>query len=251
MSGPNLHLEDGRPGVFWVYDALIDSKQKYHAKGVYVVLARLARTGKRLQYTHAEIAKLAGFSTSSVRRGLDDLEKAGWLEIIPSLIPGSDLKGPNTYKLLCPIVLVEQSSAQGEQPDRSGGAVDRSGRAINTEEKPKREELQHQEVKNPLGFSEFWLAYPKKKAKRDAEAAWQKLTKEDKLPTLQVLLQALEAQKRSVDWTKDGGQYIPYPATWLNSGRWEDDVSAPAPATGRPSFTPADYAGRKTGDYKR
>ena len=43
---------------------------------------------------------------------------------------------------------------------------------------------------------------------------------------LQTLLDALEVQKRSNDWTKDGGQYIPYPAKWLNKRRWEDSMDA-------------------------
>lgn len=28
----------------------------------------------------------------------------------------------------------------------------------------------------------------------------------------------------SWDWKKDGGQFIPYPATWINRGGWEDEV---------------------------
>ena len=34
-----------------------------------------------------------------------------------------------------------------------------------------------------------------------------------------------------------GGQYIPYPATWLNQRRWEDEVTAEA-AEDRPEPTP-------------
>ena len=35
---------------------------------------------------------------------------------------------------------------------------------------------------------------------------------------------ALEVQKQSQQWRKDGGQYIPMPATWLNGRRWEDEA---------------------------
>lgn len=38
---------------------------------------------------------------------------------------------------------------------------------------------------------------------------------------------ALERQKRSRDWTKEGGQFVPYPATWLNQRRWEDEDEPP------------------------
>ena len=39
---------------------------------------------------------------------------------------------------------------------------------------------------------------------------------------LEKMLEALERQKKSREWQEDGGQYIPYPATWINGERWED-----------------------------
>jgi hypothetical protein len=42
--------------------------------------------------------------------------------------------------------------------------------------------------------------------------------------TLEVLLDAIEKHKQSAQWQKDGGQYIPHPATWLNQQRWEDEI---------------------------
>ena len=42
---------------------------------------------------------------------------------------------------------------------------------------------------------------------------------------LAVILAAVERQKLSKGWIKDGGQYIPHPATWLNKRRWEDAVT--------------------------
>lgn len=78
------------------------------------------------------------------------------------------------------------------------------------------------------GFDEFWAAYPRKKNKEQARKAFKKL----KGVKLQELLDAIERQKRSRDWTKDGGQYIPYPATWLNAGGWQDEDMAPAVSNG-------------------
>lgn len=69
-------------------------------------------------------------------------------------------------------------------------------------------------------FELFWEAYPKKKAKQDAEKAFAKVT-----VSVQTLLYAIEVQKKSEDWTKENGQFIPHPATWLNGKRWEDQVS--------------------------
>ena len=37
-------------------------------------------------------------------------------------------------------------------------------------------------------------------------------------------MHALAAAKQTDQWQRNNGQYIPYPATWLNQGRGEDDV---------------------------
>ena len=68
-------------------------------------------------------------------------------------------------------------------------------------------------------FEVFWEAYPKKKSKGDARKAFAAL----KNVNLALLLSALEEQKKSKDWLKEGGQFIPYPATWLRRCCWEDE----------------------------
>jgi len=70
-------------------------------------------------------------------------------------------------------------------------------------------------------FNEFWQAYPKKRAKDDAMKAFAKRKPDRDL--LDRMLTAIEAQKRSDDWLKENGQFIPYPATWLNDARWMDE----------------------------
>ena len=45
-------------------------------------------------------------------------------------------------------------------------------------------------------------------------------------PPLSKVLAALEAWRNSPEWLKDGGRYIPHPATWLNRGGWEDELPA-------------------------
>lgn len=70
-------------------------------------------------------------------------------------------------------------------------------------------------------FLEFWSAYPKKMGKGSAFKVFNKLklSKIDKAD----ILSALNWQKKSEQWVKDNGQFIPYPATYLNQRRWEDE----------------------------
>ena len=68
-------------------------------------------------------------------------------------------------------------------------------------------------------FDLFWDAYPRHEGKQKARQAYNKVD-----AALDVLLDALKQHKKSTQWTKDGGQFIPHPATWLNGRRWEDSV---------------------------
>ena len=79
-------------------------------------------------------------------------------------------------------------------------------------------------------FDRFWGAYPRKVSKADARKAFAKLNPDGEL--VEAMLRALDWQKRLPEWTKDGGQFIPYPATWLNARRWEDEPEgSPTPPT--------------------
>ena len=71
-------------------------------------------------------------------------------------------------------------------------------------------------------FDEFWKAYPKKVGKADARKAFAKAIK---IADLDTMLQAIEAQKESDQWSRDNGKYIPNPSTWLNQGRWDDELA--------------------------
>ena len=68
-------------------------------------------------------------------------------------------------------------------------------------------------------FNLFWAEYPRKEGKKKARDAYDKVD-----APLDGLLEALNQHKRSAQWTKDGGQFIPNPATWLNGKRWEDTM---------------------------
>ena len=76
-------------------------------------------------------------------------------------------------------------------------------------------------------FDQFYVEYPKKRAKQSALKAWTKLKPDDDLFTK--IMQGLVRWKQSPDWLKDDGQFIPYPATWLNGRRWEDDIEEEKP----------------------
>ena len=76
-------------------------------------------------------------------------------------------------------------------------------------------------------FQEFWNVWPKRCAKADARKAWAQT--KDIRPDLTNLLNAVKAACKTEAWMKDGGKYIPHPATWLRGERWDDELEVKLP----------------------
>lgn len=79
-------------------------------------------------------------------------------------------------------------------------------------------------------FEMFWDAYPKRLAKAQALRAFAKVNPTDEL--LWEILASIDQHKGTPDWQKEGGQFIPLPASWLNGRRWEDEI-APGNGNGK------------------
>lgn len=71
-------------------------------------------------------------------------------------------------------------------------------------------------------FEVFWESYPKKVGKKGAIRAWQKAI--DSGIDHSDILAGVERGKRCQQWTRDGGQFIPHPTTWLNGEKWNDEI---------------------------
>jgi len=112
------------------------------------------------------------------------------------------------------ITLVESASNQGAYQY-----------ALNEERGKRKEErgdsLALSQAKSAEGFDEFWSAYPKKRSKEAALKAWKKLRPGKQLK--EQIIEAVNKQAKDPEWHRENGQYIPYPATWLNAGGWQDE----------------------------
>jgi hypothetical protein len=72
-------------------------------------------------------------------------------------------------------------------------------------------------------FVRFWAVYPAKLGRDKAREAWEKISPAPAL--VETILAAVAQQRTWSRWTKDAGQFVPNPATWLNSARWCDEVT--------------------------
>jgi hypothetical protein len=95
---------------------------------------------------------------------------------------------------------------------------------------------QDQNTRAPVpGFDEFWKAYPRKTAKVAARRKWDQVVK---TTDPEVIVSAAAAFAELWEAKLAAGaepRFIPHPATWLNGGRWDDEMQDDAEAI-RPQY---------------
>lgn len=69
-------------------------------------------------------------------------------------------------------------------------------------------------------FEKFYQAYPKHLKKAEVEKWFYKNKPDETL--FKTMMTQLEKFKKTKEWNQT--QYIPYPSTWLNQKRWEDEI---------------------------
>ena len=122
---------------------------------------------------------------------------------------------------------------KGNQNARKTTEVELENNPPTSEKTTKKEKEKEKEINNipPIvphrgtvsaSFEKFWKAYPRHEAKQRAIPALERALKKTDIDTI---LNAIEKQKHSDKWTKDNGQFIPHPATWLNGGCWDDEIT--------------------------
>ena len=78
----------------------------------------------------------------------------------------------------------------------------------------------------PEGFSNWYDAYPRKHGKLAAVKAWKKIR-----PSSHLAVQMAEAIRNQTAQhhfqNGQGEDFVPNPATWLNQGRWDDEITGP------------------------
>ena len=170
------------------------------------------------------LAKKARLSRRHTQRILRRLVRVKELIIHP----GKGQHGSNLYQ----VTLCQGDNMSGVTSDAQGGDISCQEGVTPMSPKPSEETVKESLFRrgpitpsNEPGFMKFWEAYPKKMGKLAAIQVWNKLKPCDDL--VEVMLRAINVAKQTDQWRNHRGRFIPYPATWLNGGRWEDQVAPP------------------------
>jgi hypothetical protein len=245
MSEPAPRPRKPQPPYYWVSkNASRQIRELMNGDGrvqallcLYNAMAEVASDTESETFTAGQPypGQLAGMSARNVQRLEPLLEEFGLVRIIRP-----KLRGHNTYTLLAtirhgvaalrqtrkqatcrPVEEIHKKERKKEPPivPHGGRVCPASPIGDNGESQPVA--IKPADAFDP--FAAFWDAYPLKVGKRNAERAWASAAKRG-MPPLPELLAKLEALKASPQWRKDGGQFIPHPATWLNRDGWDDEV---------------------------
>ena len=116
----------------------------------------------------------------------------------------------------------EKYRQQKASNDASGNQMISNDENQNQNQIEKKKESKEKDQEKETRFNRFWNAYPRKVAKQTALRAFEKINPDEAL--VERMIAAIGKWKTTDQWIKDGGQFIPHPATWLNQRRWEDEL---------------------------
>lgn len=194
---------------------LQDSRLSMRALGL---LVRLLSRPDNWETNSETLAREFNCGREQMRSVLGELRDAGYI----LLVKNQDSKGhwSSKWYIYDEPIHEEPKSDKPKPENRVLGQPDAITKTDYKEPIPTKEKTTKSDYS--ALFDAFWKAYPKKVAKDAAYKAFAKRKPDEKL--LKEILQAVELQKGSEMWTKDGGKYIPNPTTWLNQGRWMDEL---------------------------
>jgi len=177
--------------------------------------------------SQATIGTKASVSIRTVQRCVNSLQEQGYLRMEKHMGGSKNCREdrrPHRYtinlnKLRGDSVTVRE--IRGDIEDINGATMTTGTGRLS---RPKNHPIEPS-LEPPKGFDLFWNIYPRKTAKKDAEQAFNKALIEVSLEVI------LSGAKRFADDPYRHPTFTPYPATWLNQGRWSDEPLPPRELT--------------------
>lgn len=205
----------------------------------------------------SKLARLLRLSVQEVDDALYELKDAGVsIDFLFDTDPKDD---PDTmvwvsFPKIKEFISKRESALEHDRARKAGGIPTETGRNSNgngteivgfPDTDKKRVEEKRVEEKKPVrtrrtveyspAYLAFYEPYPNHQGKDDGFKAWNQIGAEDDMELQAAIREDVERRKREHwPWIKDGGAYIPLPASYLRGKRWTDEIKrAPAPAPTR------------------
>ena len=210
-------LNECSPATQGVYIKLLCVLHKMEEYGTILLKQSDKQSNKQTKNFAIKFAKQITFPVETIEEALVELLDNGVMSLDGDILFQKRMVKDNKLS----IIRAESGKKGGETTWKKPSFAKANAKAktiANSES-----EYENESIYNDA-FNKFWEAYPKKRSKGQAEKAFKKLKPDDLL--LKTILEKIELLKLTDDWKKDKGQFIPYPATWLNAKGWEDEIEA-------------------------
>ena len=229
--------DSGDKKYFTIIPNYIANHSTANDQALYFQMKRLAGENDVCKAGYRYFVKKLGIGYKAFKKSREYLLKKKWISYLgkKKITTDGGLQKVDCYKVNDIWKINNQFYKGGIESKRLEGGVERkplNNKVVSKENKvvskgvqggaERKQKKNNKNNKNIQEFFEkFYLAYPKKKAKPSALKAFKKINPNHKL--LNFILKDIERKKKSEQWLKNSGQYIPYPATYLNNERWNDE----------------------------
>jgi len=213
--------------AFQIPNDLIDNGHMAKMKGAalpcYLLIVRKTRGWNKQadSISLSQFVKATGYNKDTVQKGLLILEEMG---VIIRLETDKQI---NEWSLTDQIITTENHTKNS--PSENLAMLKNSTEPYenlvsnHTKNSPHNNNNKNKGVGYSENFEKFWSAYPTCKRKSDKSGTYKTFTKHEGSFAIETLLSILEKQKSDVSWTKQDGELIPSPSTWLNQKQWENE----------------------------
>lgn len=236
-------MDKEKPGYWAVIPAKVryDETLRPNAKLLYAEITALANAEGYCWASNETMATWYGISPKTVGSLIQQLAQRGYIAVellhdATNAITGRRIWIDRPADPVPPILKNEETPLKNEdtpllknEEDNNTSNINNPPKAPQGGQRAKKRRCAEVPEWKPDRFLGFWDYYPIHTSKQAAMRAWDRLKPGDEL--IADIGKALRRQKESEQWQRGIG--IPYPATYLNQRRWEDEVTEPAAAPQR------------------
>jgi hypothetical protein len=210
MSIAKLYRRDNQPFAVIPNEAIRDPRISPNA---FRLLAYIMSHQDGYEVTYDQIERQTTLGRWAINQAIHQLTDLGWLEVArPKLSNGQF--GAKTWTVLNPNSTTVGHSTV-EQPHMVQSTDNKKNTSIEEQEIKESNYAQNEFERQ---FKDFYTVYPRKVAKGAAVSAFRKALKNESFDTI-----LAGVIRFANDPNKPSKEFLPYPATWLNSWGWENE----------------------------
>lgn len=219
-------------GCYEVSEQRMGKEMGLSTDSIMSIIERFSKTYDLIRYNHSTkeilILKWSKYNWNAsprfrvaVENELEKIKDLSFKEYLLRLLDGEEID-----KSIYPIDRVMCENGNSEYPIDTNVIVNVNDTvSVNSNSSTVKETKRtRKKYEDTPEFIKFWEAYPVHANKVGARQEFAKID-----APLEDLLVSIEMWKRTDQWKKDEGQYIPYPAKWLKERRWEDSPKVNMP----------------------